>query len=51
MAVCNIFQLAMKYAKIFHSKALQKYPNWIFFENIPSGNPAFAPVIVSPVFA
>jgi hydroxyethylthiazole kinase-like sugar kinase family protein len=40
----------MKYAKIFHSKALQKYPNWIFL-NIKSGNPAFAPVIVSPVFA
>jgi hypothetical protein len=37
---CQIFQMGIKYTNIFHSEALQKYPNWYFwFETIPSGNP------------
>jgi hypothetical protein len=31
----------INYNNIFHSKALQIYPNWDFwFEKMPSGNPA-----------
>jgi hypothetical protein len=36
----KIFQMAIKYINIFHSKASKIYPNWDFCnENIPSGNP------------
>jgi hypothetical protein len=37
----NMFQMAIKYTKLFHFKAHKKLPNWDFWiENIPSGNPA-----------
>jgi hypothetical protein len=37
----KIFQMAIKYINIFHTKALKNYPNRDFwFENKPSGNPA-----------
>jgi hypothetical protein len=35
----KIYQTAVKYSNIFHSKALQNMHKWDFgFENIPSGN-------------
>jgi hypothetical protein len=35
---CKVEQVATKYANIFHCKI---YPNWdLWFENMPSGNPA-----------
>jgi hypothetical protein len=37
----EIFQMVIKYTKIFHSKALQNLPKLGFLvENKPSGNPA-----------
>jgi hypothetical protein len=34
--------MGIKYTTTFHSKANKNFPNWNFwFENIPSGNPAF----------
>jgi hypothetical protein len=42
----DIFQMAIKYNNIFHSKALQKLPKLGFlFENKPSGNPGWKKVI------
>jgi hypothetical protein len=36
--------MTIKYASIFHTKALQNLPKWDFwFENKPSGNPALDP--------
>jgi hypothetical protein len=36
----KIFQMAIKYTNIFHSKILQNLPKSVFlFENKPSGNP------------
>jgi hypothetical protein len=33
--------MAIKYIKVFQSRALKIYPTWDFlFENKPSGNPA-----------
>jgi hypothetical protein len=39
----QLFQMAINYTYIFHSKALQNFiPNWDFrYENIRSGNPVF----------
>jgi hypothetical protein len=39
----KIDQMVIKYTKIFHSKTLQNLPKFCFFwfENKPSGNPAF----------
>jgi hypothetical protein len=38
----KIYQTAIEYPNLFHSKALKNYPNRDFWsENITSGSPAF----------
>jgi hypothetical protein len=36
----KVYQMAIKYANIFHRNTLQNLPYWDFwFENMPSGKP------------